>query len=176
MENKKGFTLIELLAVIVIIAIVSSIATVGVIAIRGVIDESLLDTKKDVLESSAVYWGQDSMVLLVKEISSIDASCLLTDETYDSLQQKVIDNDTTKACTNLYVEFSNNDNFTFTYAIVKSITNLEDYITEGDTCDDTETPCVQNNVTGENMGDDLIFIYVASNRVYANYVEESYFN
>lgn len=148
MENKKGFTLVELLAVIVIIAVVASIATVGIISIRSLINESLLDSKIDVLESGAVYWGQDNMVLLVKD----------KDAMIDDIK---------------YFEY---DDSTYGYAAVMSINDLSDYISKGDTCYDEDNEsysCVKNDVTGEDMGNDLIYIYVTSNRVYAKYIEAS---
>lgn len=144
MKNKKGFTLVELLAVIVVIAIVSSIATVGVIAVRNAINESLLSSKIEILESSAVYWGQDNMILLVKD--------------------NMIDDEN-------YIEYSDSS---YGYAAVKTVDSLADYISEGDTCigsDDVEYTCVANDVTGEDMGSDIIYIYVANNRVYAKYAD-----
>lgn len=143
-NNNKGFTIIELLAVIVLIVVVSSIATTGVLAIRNLINESLLSTKIDVLESSAVLWGQDNMVLLVKSSTPTTGNY----ETYSDSS--------------------------YGYAAVMTVNDLSDYISMGDNCyedDGSTVACVQNNLTGLNMKDDKLYIYIKNNRVYAKYVE-----
>lgn len=153
MLNKKGFTLIELLAVIVIIAIVSSIASVGIVAIRNSINESLLDSKFDIIESGAVLWGQDNMILL----SASDDTCSYTDE-------------------------DGNVN-TYSNCISKTIRQLGSYIEGGSTCvvtdssgKSSEESCLTNDVTGESMNDDTVFIYLSNNRVYAKYPETQDFS
>ncbi len=142
MRNKKGFTLIELLAVIVIIAIVSTIATVGIVSIRSLINSSLLDSKIDIIESGAVYWGQDNMVLLVKSEMPDGNYVADEDSSFGYAAIKTIDD--------LADYITKNDKCTDS--------NGEKY------------SCVQNNVTNENMGSEKIHIYVKNNRVYAKLV------
>lgn len=130
--NNKGFTLVELLGVIVIIGIVSSIAGVGVIALRNSLDAGLLESKIEIIESGAVNWGQDNMVVLstssstctvngtrksnclTKTISSIGSSYIKGGDTctnssnssYSCLKNDVTDKD--MSSDTIYVYISNN--------------------------------------------------------------------
>lgn len=58
MDN-RGFTLIELLAVIVLIAIIAVIGSYGVTGVNNAIKESLWNSKKDLIVSAAVKYGED---------------------------------------------------------------------------------------------------------------------
>lgn len=58
--NKKGFTLIELIAVITILGIITVIAVPSVLGIQRLINEDLLDSKLNIIQKSAIMYGQDN--------------------------------------------------------------------------------------------------------------------
>ncbi len=110
--DKKGFTIIELLAVLVVITIIGSIATIGVMKVLSSSNESLLESKKDIIIEGAKLYGQDNKELLVNEctLSSGEtvSNCILkkvSEITYIDLtdncdNEKCIKNDITKKSMN----------------------------------------------------------------------------
>ena len=58
--NKRGFTLIELLAVIVLLAILVMVAVPVISGISSNIRGNMLDEKKEMIEESAVLYGEDT--------------------------------------------------------------------------------------------------------------------
>ncbi|MFI3260140.1 MAG: prepilin-type N-terminal cleavage/methylation domain-containing protein [bacterium] len=145
-RNNKGFTLIELLAVIVIISIVSTIAGTGVIAIRKAINANLLDSKIDIIESGAILWGQDNLVLL----SNTTTSCI----------------DDAKGFIKKLSDLSD-------YVIGNDLCEVEERNTTTGVMETVQKSCIQNNLTGLNMEEDRVCIYYKNNRVYAKYDETS---
>ena len=67
--NNKGFTLVELLAVIVLIALISTIAIVSMNGIRGNIDEKIIESNLDLIDSAAKAYGEDHMSEIMNGIS-----------------------------------------------------------------------------------------------------------
>ena len=57
--NKKGFTLIELLGVIIILAVVIIIAVPTINGVVSNIQDNMLAEKKNMIEESAILYGQD---------------------------------------------------------------------------------------------------------------------
>ena len=90
--NNKGFSLVELLAVIVIIALVSTIAVVSMGGIRNNIDEKIIESNLDLIDSAAKSYGEDHMSEIMTGVSHKTVAELKglteldTDNAYNSIQ------------------------------------------------------------------------------------------
>lgn len=69
--NNKGFTLVELMAVLVLISIIATIGTYSIMGVRDKIKEDMWNSKVDLIENSAIRFGEDNKVLL-KDTCTID--------------------------------------------------------------------------------------------------------
>lgn len=83
--NKKGFTLIELLSVIVLLSLLMGVAIPGISRISNNAKKKSLNTKIKLIESAAVYWGQDNRTLLRKQ------TCDIEGETYSCYPEEISD-------------------------------------------------------------------------------------
>lgn len=72
MKNKKGFTLVEVLAVIVLISLIFGLGAAGLSKLRENSNKRTLNTKINLIESSAQIWGNNNKVLLKNDICNID--------------------------------------------------------------------------------------------------------
>lgn len=118
-KNKKGFTLVELLSVVVLIGLLTGIGVPGVMRISENMKERSLNTKIDLIENAAVFWGQDNKSLLQSdkdcEIEGEKVSCRkvligdLIDDDYldgednsDKMTNPIDNTDMTKLCVYVY--------------------------------------------------------------------------
>lgn len=59
--NNKGFTLVELLAVIVIVVIITLLTNAGVNALQKGVNQSIWNSNKSLIETSAAKFGSDRL-------------------------------------------------------------------------------------------------------------------
>lgn len=148
----KGFTLVELMAVLVLIVIISTIGYAGITAVSNNIEKNLWNTTVEEIETGAVKYGQDNT-------SRLTNTC-------------IIDNETINTCLIVNVEF----------LIERNYVDTDEYECEKDSngnCKEdnagniiyTDREIITNNVTGEIVNDNIVFIYLENNRVYAEYQE-----
>ena len=84
--NKSGFTLIELLAVIVIIVLITLITNAGINALEKGVNQSIWDSNKSLIETSAIKFGTDRL----EQIKNINTTCKVDNKTYNQcIQVKV---------------------------------------------------------------------------------------
>lgn len=66
MKNKNGFTLIELMAVLVVIGLLLVLTIPNIVNISKQSKAKAYDTKIDLIEQMAVYYGMDNKTLIMK--------------------------------------------------------------------------------------------------------------
>lgn len=145
----KGFTLVELMAVLVLIVIIATIGYAGITVVNNNIEKNLWNTTVEEIETGAVQYGQDNLSRLTSTCSNGKSNCLeLTVE--DLIERNYIDTDEYEC------EKDSNGNC------------KED---NGGNIIYTDREIITNNVTGEIVNDNIVFIYLENNRVYAEYQE-----
>ena len=121
--NKKGFTLIELLVVIVIIGVLSIVIVPSIININKNINERLLNSKIEEIESGAVLYannneeifnGSDTAYVYVYEL--VETNYLTTDVTTSDSKCDATSDNTTKGCV---INPTNNESLNNNYIILK---------------------------------------------------------
>ena len=150
----KGFTLVELMAVLVLIVIIASIGYAGITAVQRNINQNLWEATVEEIETGAVKYGQDNL------------NALNTNETCN------IDGSETRNCIEVTVEFLINSNYIDTdeYECEKDSNGNCKEDNDGNIIY-TDREIITNNVTGEIVNDNIVFIYLENNRVYAQYQE-----
>ena len=146
----KGFTLVELMAVLVLIVIIATIGYAGITVVNNNIEKNLWNTTVEEIETGAVQYGQDNLSRL------------------------------TSTCNNGAI--SNCLEVTVGFLIERNYVDTDEYECEKDSngnCKEdnggniiyTDREIITNNVTGEIVNDNIVYIYLENNRVYAQYQE-----
>jgi prepilin-type N-terminal cleavage/methylation domain-containing protein len=121
--NKKGFTLIELLVVIVIIGVLSIVIVPSILNINKNINERLLNSKIEEIESGAVLYannneeifnGTDTAYVYVYEL--VETNYLTTDVPVTDSKCDGTSDNTTKGCV---INPTNNESLNNNYIILK---------------------------------------------------------
>ena len=148
----KGFTLVELMAVLVLIVIIASIGYAGITAVQRNINQNLWEATVEGIETGAVKYGQDNLNDL-----NVKATC---------------NNNEIKNCIEVTVGFLIDSNY------IDTDENECEKDSNGNCKEDnagniiyTDREIITNNVTGEIVNDNIVFIYLENNRVYAEYQE-----
>ena len=71
--KKNGFTLVELLVVIVLIGLLVGLGIPGINKIKENMNNRTFNTKIELLEEAAVFWGQDNKTMLQQNDCTIDS-------------------------------------------------------------------------------------------------------
>jgi prepilin-type N-terminal cleavage/methylation domain-containing protein len=137
--NKKGFTLVELLAVLVIIGIITGIATGSFSKIIDGIHEKMLETKIKSIKEGAIIWGQENRNTLIgcNEVTNLNCDNVLNTSCVKDINYLLSNNYLSSK------EECKNSNGTTSYI------------------------CMKNNVTGESLNDEKVYIYFKDNQIFA---------
>lgn len=155
--KKNGFTLVELLAVIVIMALITVISSAGVSAVKRSIYKYLYNNNVTLIEDAAINYGEDHKSYLIKE-------------------------ETTSTCSG--ISYSPCIQLSVATLISKGYIKTKEYYcaNESDTstpvtCTDTTkkvktliNKTVDEGSTGYYMNDDIVYVYIDNNQVYAEYI------
>ena len=145
----KGFTLVELMAVLVLIVIIATIGYAGITVVNNNIEKNLWNTTVEEIETGAVQYGQDNLSRLTSTCGNGKSNCLeLTVE--DLIERNYVDTDEYECekDSNGNCKEDNDGNIIY-----------------------TDREIITNNVTGEIVNDNIVYIYLENNRVYAEYQE-----
>ena len=146
--NKKGFTLIELLVVIVIIGVLSVVIVPSIININKNINERLLSSKIEEIESGAVLYannneeifnGTDTAYVYVYEL--VETNYISTDVTTSDSKCDATNDNTTKGCV---INPTNNESLNNNYIVLKK----EGVGVTAELVIVDETPTTETAVTG----------------------------
>lgn len=149
--NNKGFTLVELLAVIVIVVIITLLTNAGVNALQKGVNQSIWNSNKSLIETSAAKFGSDRL----EQLKDLTTKCTIDNKEYNHCMQikvnKLIEKGYLK--TKDKVEYEGN-----TMKVVINPTIEKD-----------ESTNINFN-NGYYVNEKMIYIYVINDIVYAKYM------